>query len=94
MSMGVRGVVAIGLGALTIFLAVAQFGGLISASRKGRGYSFVPFFGASFGVGACLLAPWHGSRWLVPLAFILDPTPVLFLWALVTGKFSCGVSGN
>ena len=84
----VRAVVAVGLGALAILLAVAQLGAVISALRKGRGYSLVPFVGAILGVGACLVAPWHGTGWLVPLAFVLDPTPMTFLWVLATGKLS------
>jgi hypothetical protein len=81
----VRAAIALGLGALSVLLALLQFGALVSTSRKGKGYSFVPFIGAILGVSACLLAPWEGSGWLLPIAFLLDPTPTMFLWALVTG---------
>lgn len=83
MSTTVRTVIALTFGALTILISLAQYGGLVAARRKGRGYSFVPFIGAILGVTACLLAPWQGSRWLLPLVFVLDPTPIMFLWVLV-----------
>lgn len=79
-----RAVIALALGALTILLAIAQFSALIANSRKGRGYSFVPFIGAILGVAACLVAPWRWSNWLLPATLVLDPTPPLFLWAFVT----------
>jgi hypothetical protein len=83
MLVSVRAIAAVGLGAMTILFALGQFAAVISAKRKGRRFSYVPFVGAILGVGACLVAPWQGSRWLVPIAFILDPTPLMFLSVMV-----------
>jgi hypothetical protein len=79
---------ALGLGALTILIGLGQWTALAIARRQRRGFSFIPFIPASLGTVACVLAPWHGSGWLLPLVFVLDPTPVMFLFVLLTGRLS------
>jgi hypothetical protein len=78
-----RGIVACVLGALAALMALSQLGALIAASRTRRGYSFVPLIPAIVGVAACLVAPWPRSGWLLPIAFVLDPTPIMYLAVLV-----------
>ena len=62
--------------------------GLISASRQGRSYSFVPFVGALLGIAACLVAPWRHSAYAIPIFFVLDPTPVMFAFAAIKDRRS------
>jgi hypothetical protein len=85
-----RAVIAAGLGLLAVLIAGMQIAALVARRQTGRGYSFIPLIPAMIGVAACLVAPWPGSAWLVPMAFVLDPTPVLSLYALVTGRLSKG----
>lgn len=87
MSTTARALMAMGFGGLGILLALGQVVVLIAARRRQSGYSLVPFVGAILGVAACLVAPWSGSAWFLPLAFVLDPSPVVLLWVAATGGF-------
>ena len=83
-----RMVGALALGGLAVLVAILQIGGAISARRQGRGYSFVPFLGAVFGVAGCLIAPWRHSAYAIPIFLILDPTPLMFAFSALTGRLS------
>jgi hypothetical protein len=84
--MTLRSVAALILGGLAVLVAILQLGGAISARRKGRSYSFVPFLGALLGVGGCLVAPWRHSAYAIPIFFVLDPTPATFAFLTVKGR--------
>jgi hypothetical protein len=81
-----RAVAALVLGGLAVLIAILQIGAAISARRHGRGYSFVPFLGAIVGVGGCLIAPWQHAAYAIPIFLVLDPTPVMFTFAAITGR--------
>jgi hypothetical protein len=83
-----RAVVASVFGGLAVVVAILQVGGLIAARRKGRSYSFVPFVGALLGVAACFIAPWKNTVYAIPAFLVLDPTPVMFAIAALTGRLS------
>jgi len=84
--MTLRSLAALVLGDLAVLLAILQIGGAISAHRRGRSYSFVPFLGAILGTVGCLTAPWRHSVYAIPIFLVLDPTPITFGFLAITGR--------
>jgi hypothetical protein len=86
----VRAITAMVLGGLAVLVAALQVAAMISIRRQkqNRSYSFVPFLGAALGVAACLIAPWRNSGYVIPIFLLLDPTPLLFAYSVLTGRFS------
>jgi hypothetical protein len=74
------------LGGLAVIVAILQIGGLVSAGRRGRSYSFVPFVGALLGIAACLVGPWRYSAYAIPIFLVLDPTLVIFAFWAIKGR--------
>ena len=81
-----RAIAAGVLGGLAVLAAALQIAGAISARRQNRSYSLVPFVGAVLGVAACPIAPWKHSAYAIPIFLVLDPTPLFFAYATVTGR--------
>jgi hypothetical protein len=81
-----RAIVAGALGVLAVLVAVVQVASAIFAGRQNRSYSLVPFVGAVLGVAACLIAPWRHTAYAIPIFLLLDPTPLFFVYAAVTGR--------
>lgn len=79
---------AAALGGLAVLLAIGQVAAMIAASRRKRCYSLVPFLGALLWIAACLVAPWKGSWYAIPFFLVVDPTPALFVVAVLKGSFS------
>jgi hypothetical protein len=83
-----RTVAALVFAGLAVLLAILQVGGMISARRRHRNYSLMPFIGAILGVAACLIAPWKHTAYAIPIFLVLDPTPLMLLFLVITGRFS------
>lgn len=83
-----RAIVSLVLGVAFLVLVIGQMVELMSARSRGRSYSFIPILPAVLGVTACLVAPWRGSVYAIPLELILDPTPLMIVVVALRGGFS------
>jgi hypothetical protein len=73
----IRLVIGVALAMFFASVAIGQVAGIISASRRGRGYSFVPLIGGVAGAIAVWLLPLPGWSMIVPLVLDLGCLPWL-----------------
>ena len=76
------------LGALSLLLIVGNPVAGYLARRRGKNYSFVPFFGGVFGALSLSFCPIQAVRYFAWIPLILDLSIPMFLYAVfVMGAF-------
>jgi hypothetical protein len=86
----IRWTLTVALSAMAVLLDVSNVVTPMVARKRGQHISPVPFFGAIFGIAACLLCPLPGTVKAIPVALLLDITVVGLLIVSLTWIFGRG----